>query len=214
MDFSFALAPAFQALGSPVSWLELLAFVLSLWMVRCNMRVQPLGWPLAALSSLLYGYLFWHGKLYAEAVLQLMFIALALWGWSQWLRGVSADGSPLPITRLSPRQRLAALVLVLGCWPLLGYFLDQATDSPLPYWDALPTVGSVLGQWLLARKRQDNWAVWVLVNVVSVILFALKGFWLTVVLYALFVPLSVWGWLLWERLRQAQPKGPELEPRP
>ncbi|WP_423600740.1 nicotinamide riboside transporter PnuC [Roseateles sp. MS654] len=194
-----ALSPAFTALGSPISWLELVAFVLALWMVVCNMRVQVLAWPLALTSSLLYFVLFWSGKLYGEATLQLLFAALALWGWWQWLRGRTADGDVLRVRTLGPRGRVTALLVTLAAWPLLGLFLQHRTDSPLPYWDALPTVASITGQWLLGRKYQENWPVWVMVNLVSIGLFALKGYWLTVVLYAVFVPMSVAGWRAWQR---------------
>jgi nicotinamide mononucleotide transporter len=69
----------------------------------------------------------------------------------------------------------------------------------VPYFDALPTAGSVAGQWLLGRQYVENWPVWLAVNVVSVALFAHKGLWLTVVLYALFALLSVFGWRAWSR---------------
>ena len=194
-----ALLPAFTALGSPISWLELVAFVLAIWMVVCNMRVQVLAWPLALTSSLLYFLLFWSGKLYGEASLQLLFAALALWGWWQWLRGRTAEGDTLHVRTLGARGRVTALLVTLAAWPLLGLFLQHRTDSPLPYWDALPTVASITGQWLLGRKYQENWPVWVMVNLVSIGLFALKGYWLTVVLYAVFVPMSVAGWRAWQR---------------
>ena len=198
-SLNLALAPAFTALGSPISWLELVAFVLAIWMVVCNMRVQVLAWPLALTSSLLYFLLFWSGKLYGEASLQLLFAALALWGWWQWLRGRTAEGDTLHVRTLGPRGRVTALLVTLAAWPLLGLFLQHRTDSPLPYWDALPTVASITGQWLLGRKYQENWPVWVIVNLVSIGLFALKGYWLTVVLYAVFVPMSVAGWRAWQR---------------
>ena len=198
-SLNLALAPAFTALGSPISWLELVAFVLAIWMVVCNMRVQVLAWPLALTSSLLYFLLFWSGKLYGEATLQLLFAALALWGWWQWLRGRTAEGEALRVRTLGPRGRVTALLVTLAAWPLLGLFLQHRTDSPLPYWDALPTVASITGQWLLGRKYQENWPVWVMVNLVSIALFALKGYWLTVVLYAVFVPMSVAGWRAWQR---------------
>ena len=198
-SLNLALAPAFTALGSPISWLELVAFVLAIWMVVCNMRVQVLAWPLALTSSLLYFLLFWSGKLYGEASLQLLFAALALWGWWQWLRGRTAEGDTLHVRTLGPKGRVAALLVTLAAWPLLGLFLQHRTDSPLPYWDALPTVASITGQWLLGRKYQENWPVWVMVNLVSIGLFALKGYWLTVVLYAVFVPMSVAGWRAWQR---------------
>ena len=198
-SLNLALAPAFTALGSPISWLELVAFVLAIWMVVCNMRVQVLAWPLALTSSLLYFLLFWSGKLYGEASLQLLFAALALWGWWQWLRGRTAEGDTLHVRTLGARGRVTALLVTLAAWPLLGLFLQHRTDSPLPYWDALPTVASITGQWLLGRKYQENWPVWVMVNLVSIGLFALKGYWLTVVLYAVFVPMSVAGWRAWQR---------------
>jgi nicotinamide mononucleotide transporter len=198
-SLNLALSPAFTALGSPISWLELVAFVLAIWMVVCNMRVQVLAWPLALTSSLLYFLLFWSGKLYGEASLQLLFAALALWGWWQWLRGRTAEGDTLHVRTLGARGRVTALLVTLAAWPLLGLFLQHRTDSPLPYWDALPTVASITGQWLLGRKYQENWPVWVMVNLVSIGLFALKGYWLTVVLYAVFVPMSVAGWRAWQR---------------
>ncbi len=193
------LLPAFELLGSPITWVELLAFVLAVWMVICNMRVHVLAWPLAIASSLLYFILFWSGKLYGEASLQLVFASLALWGWWQWSRGKGADGAALRVRRLSPQGLALCVTLTLLAWPVLGFFLQRQTDSPVPFWDALPTVASLLGQWLLARKYQENWSVWVLVNGVSVALFAYKGYWLTVLLYAVFIPMSVAGWRAWAR---------------
>src|SRR5512137_1444696 len=106
------LVPAFSLWGSPVTWAELLAFALSLAMVVCNIRVNVLGWPLAIAASLLYGLLFWDSRLYGESALQLFFVAVALWGWWQWLRGRQADGSGLRVRFLSRRGRLALLAAV------------------------------------------------------------------------------------------------------
>ena len=201
------LSPAFVLLGSAITWAEIAAFGLAIWMVICNMRVHVLAWPLAVLSSLIYFMLFWSGKLYGEASLQLLFAALAIWGWWQWLRGRGDDGQALRVRRLTRQGWAFALLAILLAWPALGLFLQHQTDSQVPYWDAFPTVASLLGQWLLGRKYQENWSVWVLVNIVSVALFAYKGYWLTVVLYAVFIPMSVAGWRAWQQRLQgaAQP---------
>ena len=193
------LAPAFHAFGSPISGVELVAFVLAVWMVICNMRVNLLAWPLAFVSSLMYFALFWDGKLYGEALLQLVFAALAVWGWCQWRFGRTREGTALKVRRLGLQRLLRPALLTLAAWPLLGLFLARHTDSPLPYLDAFPTVASLLGQWLLARKYEENWPTWIVVNVVSVVLFGFKGYWLTVILYAAFIPLSVLGWHAWRR---------------
>lgn len=195
------LAPAFTWAGSAFTWLELVAVLLSLWMVACNLRVNPLGWPLAIASSALYALLFVHSRLYGEAALQGVFILLGGWGWWQWLRGTNAQGEALRVRSLGPRQRGLVLALTLAAWPLLGALLAHWTDSDVPYLDALPTVGSLAGQYLLARKWVDNWPTWLAVNLVSLALFAVKGLWLTVVLYALFAALSVIGWRAWAAMQ-------------
>lgn len=193
------LAPAFTLLGSPVTGLEIGAFIASLAMVVANMRVHPVAWPLAIAASLAYALLFAQSRLYGEASLQLFFVAVSLWGWWQWVRGRGSDGQPLRVHRLSRAQLAAALAATLAAWPLLGLVLARFTDSDVPFFDALPTVGSLTGQLLLARKAIENWPVWLAVNLVSVALFATKGLWLTVLLYALFAVLSVIGWRAWRQ---------------
>jgi nicotinamide mononucleotide transporter len=197
-----ATATAFTAWGGPVTVLELAAFVAALMMVVANLRVHPVGWPLAMFSSAAYGLLFWQNKLYGEAGLQLLFIALSVWGWWQWLRNSTGNspGKALRVRHLTPRQRGWAAAATLAAWPLLGLLLARTTDSDVPYLDALATAGSVTGQILLGRKFVDNWPTWAAVNAFSVLLFASKGLTLTSILYALFAALSLWGWLGWRRL--------------
>ncbi|CAN5434682.1 nicotinamide riboside transporter PnuC [soil metagenome] len=239
-------SPAFTLFASPVTWLEIVAFVLAIWMVVCNIRVNPTGWPLAIVSSLLYFALFWENRLYGDASLQLVFVVVAAWGWRQWLRGArgssdpanlggvtavvldapasngppadhqlqdrapiaskslqNAKPAPLKVRSMSTRGMLTTLTVFLVMWPLIGVFLDVATDTDVPYFDAFPTAGSLIGQWLLGRKYVENWPTWIAVNIVSVGLFAYKGLWLTVVLYAVFVVMAFIGLQAWRRLATA-----------
>ncbi len=193
-------ASAFTLWGSPITWLEIVACVLAIAMVICNMRVDPTGWPLAIVSSLLYFALFWNSRLYGDASLQILFIVVAGWGWWQWLRGTEPDGRALRVRALGAQGWLVAVAAVLVGWPAIGWFLRRYTDTDVPWWDAFPTAASIVGQWLLGRKYVENWPAWVIVNVVSVALFAYKGLWLTVALYAVFVAMSLIGWRAWRQL--------------
>ena len=194
------LAPAFTLWGSPVTGLEIVACGLAIWMVVCNWRVNPLAWPLAMLSSAAYALLFADFKLYGEAALQFVFIAVAVWGWWQWLRGRGSDGAALVVHRLTPRGRWQAVAATLLLWPLIALALQRFTDSDIAWLDALPTAGSLVAQVLLGRKLVENWPAWVAVNIVSVALFAAKGLWLTVILYAVFTVMAAVGWRTWARL--------------
>lgn len=192
-------APAFTLWGSPATWLELAAVAIALAMVGCNIREVHWGWPLAIVSSLMYFAIFWRSQLYGDASLQVFFAVVAGWGWAQWLRGARPDGSALRVARLPRRARAGAILATALLWPAIGWFLDTYTDTDVPWWDAFPTAASLVGQFLLARKFIENWAVWIVVNVVSVGLFATKGLWLTVGLYLVFIALSVTGWRAWSR---------------
>ena len=199
-DLQPLFAPAFALWATPVSWLEIVAFVLALAMVVLNMRVDPIAWPLAIASSLLYFALFWNSRLYGDASLQIFFAIVALWGWWQWLRGTQADGSALRVRAMGRHGRLWLIAVLALAWPATGLFLKSFTNTDVPWWDAFPTAASVIGQWLLGRKYLENWLAWIVVNLVSVGLFAYKGLWLTTLLYSLFIAMSFVGWRAWRRL--------------
>jgi len=195
---------AFSLWGFATSWLELLAVVLSLGMVVFTIAEKHWGWPLASLSSVLYFFIFWRQRLYGDAWLQVIFAALAMWGWTVWLRG--EQGVSLPISRLRPRSRWQMLCLSGALWLLTGLTLRNFTDTDVPWWDAFPTAVSLVGQYLLARKRIENWLAWIAVNTVAASLFAWKSLWLTALLYLIFIALSVVGWRHWlARLKAENP---------
>src|SRR3954467_2517869 len=99
----FLFAEAFTLWGPATTWLEIIAVVMALAMVGCNIREIHWGWPLAIASSLMYFAVFWRNRIYGDASLQIFFAVVALWGWLQWLRGHRADGSALHVARLSRR---------------------------------------------------------------------------------------------------------------
>ena len=182
---------------------ELAGFVLSLAMVYCNIKEIHWGWPLAILSSALYGLVFWNSQLYGEASLQVMFILGAFWGWHQWRKGTQSNNpemqnaSALQISQLSRVELKQTAAATLLAWPVLAYFLKSYTDSDVAIWDALVTSLSLLGQYLLAKKKIENWWVWLVVNIITVGLMLMKSLWLTALLYVLFAILSYIGLKAW-----------------
>ena len=193
------LDAAFTLLQTPVTWLEVLAFVLALATIACNVYEIHWGWPLTIASSLLYAWLFEASKLYGEASVNVFFALTAVWGWWQWLRGHRADDpGPLRVQRLQ-RSALAAYAMAwLALWLLCSALLHFVTDSDVVWADGFVTAGSVVGTVLLGRKFLENWPVWLIVNAASMALFWHKGLTLTVVLYGIFFLLAIWGWRGWK----------------
>ncbi len=195
----FLNAPAFALFGLPASWAELVGAVLGVAMVVCNIRQIHWGWPLASASSLLYVLVFFDAKLYAEASLQIFFAITALWGWWQWLRGQNSTGQALQPQALPQAVTLKLIAFCSVSMPAIALFLSKYTNSDVPWWDAVPTVLSLAATYLLGKKYTANWPLWIVVNLISIGLFAYKGLWLTVGLYALFAAMAAVGWRAWQQ---------------
>jgi nicotinamide mononucleotide transporter len=199
----FLNAPVFHLFGLPASWAELIGALLGVAMVVCNIRQIHWGWPLAFLSSVMYGFVFLEAKLFAECGLQVFFALTALWGWWQWLRSTTDNGQTLQPQILERSVTLNSIAFCAVFMPAIALFLSKYTTSDVPWWDAVPTVLSLVATFWLGKKYIANWPLWILVNIISIALFAHKGLWLTVGLYALFAIMAAIGWQAWRTQPQA-----------
>ena len=157
---------------------------------------DPWTWPIGIANNLLYFVVFWRSKLYADALLQLVYVAISLYGIWRWRGG---GGHVRPVERGS-RKELAAVgvavaISTLVLWRLLG----AATDSDVPQWDGLTTSMSLGAQWLMSRRIFENWHLWIAVDLVYVPLYLYKGLYVTAGLYAFFMALCALGLRDWRR---------------
>jgi nicotinamide mononucleotide transporter len=186
-------------LGFPTTPLELISFVLSIVTVLLNIRRIHWAWLFAIVSSATYGVVFFEARLYGDAGLQAVFIAASAWGWYEWLRGTGKDDEPLVVTRLDRK----GWTWSLAGWGLgflaLSWFLHGYTDTDVPHMDGFLTAGSLLGTLLAARKKVENWHVWIAVDILYVGLYVYKDLHLTAVLYAVFVAMAALGLRTWAR---------------
>jgi len=184
--------------GLSTSWLELVSFLLSVITVALTIRQIHWGWLFSIVSSGLYAAVFFDAKLYGDMGLQFVFILVSTWGWWQWWRGTDGDG-PLTVARLTLSQKLMSVFFWLLCFAVLVWFLRAFTDTDVPYADGFLTAGSLLGQFLLSRKKLENWIVWIIVDILYVGLYVFKNLQLTALLYAVFVVMAVMGLRSWSK---------------
>lgn len=178
--------------------LELVAVVFGLVSVYLSARENILSWPTAIVNVAIFFVLFWRAKLYADAVLQLVYLALSVYGWYEWRFG-GAQHTRLLVSRVTRQHWMTLVPLFLLGGFGLGAALARYTDSPVPYFDALLTSASLVAQWMMTRKLLENWLVWILADLVYVPLFIQRGLPLTALQYAVFLALAAMGWVGWRR---------------
>jgi nicotinamide mononucleotide transporter len=178
--------------------LETIAVAVTLLAVYLTARQVIWCWPLGMISVSLYAVVFYQSRLYADMGLQVVYFALAVYGWWAWQRG-GVDHGTLRVSLLSARGRgTLALVAALAGFAL-GRTLHEWTDASLPYMDSTLTSFSIAAQWMQTRKFLEAWLVWLAVDVFYVGMFLYKGLYLTAGLYAVFLYLAILGFVSWRR---------------
>jgi len=181
--------------------LDLLNLVLGLVGVALMIRRTLWAFPVGLLAVSVQGVLFWRAAFPADALLQVFFFVTLAWGWWHWVKDRGA-APELPVTTLSPRG-LSLTLLAAGAataaWALL---VAPRLHSVMPWRDASIAMFSVAAQVLQARKKVENWALWIVVNLVAVASYWSAALAFTALLYLIYLGLALAGWRAWARVRQ------------
>ncbi|GAB3582850.1 nicotinamide riboside transporter PnuC [Hymenobacter daeguensis] len=192
------ISSAFAQYWHSTTRLELVAVVTGFACVWLAARESIWNFPVAMVSCLLFVFLYYQTQLYADCGLQWLFIALSGYGWYEWLYGGRGE-TELGVTHATGREWLLsaafAALFTLG----FGYYLRHHTDAAFPYIDSFTTAGSIVAQYLLTRKRLENWLLWLLVDVIYVPMLWYKALYVTSLLYFLYLALAAYGYWQWRR---------------
>lgn len=179
--------------ASPLDQANLLLGIAGVWlMIRRSLWAFPFG--LVAVT--VQGVLFYRAKFYADSTVQGFFFAALAHGWWHWVHA-RGQTSELPVTKLSGRERGAVLLFAVAGTTAWAFVAMRYTDTAMPWRDAFIAAFSVAGQMLQARKKIENWPVWVVVNLVAIVSYWQADLAYTAFLYAVYLALAFVGWREW-----------------
>lgn len=191
-------SPVGYVLGAPLSWAELLGFVTGLWCVALVATRNVLNFPIGIANCALLLLLFAEARLFADAGLQLVFIALGVQGWWLWLRNRGSRHEAVAVTSAGRAELYRVLALCLILAAALYLLLTWARGS-VPVLDALIAALSLAAQWLLNRRKLEHWYFWITVDLISIPVYVYKDLYLVALLYAVYLGLCIGGLRTWRR---------------
>ena len=154
----------------------------------------------------LYAYISYKAELYGDAALNAFYyLPMQFIGFALWHRRMEVGSSAVVESRrMTGSQHLLLLLLCVVAVSVVGYILFKVGD-PQPYKDAATTVLSVIAQYLMVKAYAEQWILWVVVNVISVVMWVLctirgeayAG--LMVAMWVFYLMNSVNGWVQWAR---------------
>lgn len=187
-------------------WIEIFGVVTGILYVILEVKQNRLLWPLGLLTSATYVYVFFNGKFYADMGLQVYYVLISIYGWYYWSRGGQrSDTGELQVVRGGKRQLFILFLVFVISWAGIYFLLDRLTDSSVPLGDSFTTALALVATWMLARKIIEHWFLWIIANLVSIALYIYKGLYPTVILYAVYTAMAVYGYLEWKKSIKGEP---------
>lgn len=181
------------------TWPEAIAVLLGLAYVLLALKQNRWCWVAGGISSLILAWLSARSQLPMQALLQVWYVGMAVYGWRRWSQPQAERIGTWPL-RLHAVGIAASLLVSV----LVARWLTSETQAAWPQLDSATTVLSLLATWLVARMKLENWLYWIGIDAVLVFLFAVQGLVFTATLFALYLVLAVAGYFSWRRKYRAQ----------
>lgn len=185
--------------------IEAIAVIFGLLSVWYAKKENLLVYPTGIVSVLIYVYICFFAGLYADMGINFFYFLMSVFGWYKWTRKDNTNRY-IPITWCNWRMQLLGIIAVFVFYFILRYLLINFTDSTVPNIDAVTTAIFIVGMWLMALKKIENWIYWIVGDLITIPMFFYKGLVLTSFQYTVFLILAVLGYLEWRKKINEQTK--------
>ena len=180
------------------NWFEIVAAILAITYLILAMLEDIRCWIAWIISSLMYFFVMYSANLYMEALLQIFYIFIGLYGLYQW-RFKPDLNDALKITTWSVKNHLMVIGALVFLSFISGYVLTIYTAAASPFIDAFTTWGAIAASYLVAKKILENWFYWFVIDFVSVFLFISRELYPTALLFVVYLVLVVFGYSAWRK---------------
>ena len=184
------------------SVIEIIAVAFGLACVWSMKKESILAYPFGIVNVLIYVYICFESKLYAYAGINVFYAVMSGYGWYVWSR-TGEDQEKIKITRLTLKGWVINILAIIFFFIVLRVLLVRFTDSVVPTWDAFTTAVYIIGSWLLAWKKIENWIAWIIGDTISIGLFIFEKLYFSSFQFLVFTVIAVFGYLEWKKKSEA-----------
>jgi nicotinamide mononucleotide transporter len=182
--------------------IEIAGVISGLLYLYLEIKQKKSMWIVGFATSLLYVFVFFFSKLYADMGLQVYYLIISIYGFMRWNKETEPkENSEDSITyHIATLKEMTCIILsMIALTAILYYPLKTFTDSPIPLGDSITTSVGIIATWMVARKYIENWIFWILVNLLSVYIYFTRGLYPTMILYICNATLAYIGYMNWKK---------------
>ncbi|MEO2060779.1 MAG: nicotinamide riboside transporter PnuC [Mesonia sp.] len=181
--------------------LEIIALVFGILSVVFSKLNNIWVYPTGIISTLLYVYILEYYGLLGDMLINVYYFSMSIYGWYIWTRKV--DGEHVtPITRTTKleKKKSAGIFIATLIGIALIYEVFDKWEAWYSYTDILTTAIFFVGMWLMAKKKIENWTLWIIGDIISVPLYFYKGLMFSAILYLILTIIAIYGYFSWKKL--------------
>jgi nicotinamide mononucleotide transporter len=177
-----------------LNFLEVFAVFTSYACTYLCVKQRRINYPIGAVSSAAYAYLFLETGLFSSAILNAYLVPMLVYGWIRWRK----DSNKRPVTRMSVKM-IPVYIAVAAVGYAGAVFISQSFGGAMAWTDAMVLAGTILAQFMLDNKKLENWIVWAIVNVFAIYTYITSGLFLVALQYVFFLGNTIYGYIIWKR---------------
>ncbi|MEY3499364.1 MAG: Nicotinamide riboside transporter PnuC [Bacteroidota bacterium] len=181
-------------------YLEITAVIFGLLSVWYAKKDNILVFPTGIINTSIYVYLLFKWSLLGDMMINGYYFIMSIYGWYLWTR--KKEGAVVyPISKLSLREKYTAAIIfvVTIVFVVVVYLFFDKFTTWSAYVDTLVTGIFFVGMWLMAKRKIENWILWIIGDVISIPLYFFKGYTFTSIQYIVFTVIAFYGFLEWKK---------------
>ncbi len=180
--------------------LEAVAFFFGIASVVYAKRENILVYPTGLVATVITVYLFYVDELFGDMMMNFYYSVMSIYGWWNWARK-KGNETAVHISRTNTREKVIGIGMFLmtmgvtyGVYRAFGTLLEGAN-----YIDIFTSGVFFTAMWYMANKKLENWTLWILADVITVPLYAYRGWGMLSLQYLIFTILAIQGYLAWKK---------------
>ena len=197
--FDFFLEVYKNASTSDIS-LEFLAFLFGIASVWFAKKENILVYPTGLVATIITVYLLYKAEYFGDMMMNFYYSVMSIYGWWNWSRKKN-NKIVIPISKTNYKEKIIGLVWVLltmiVTYSVYVYFGSEIKTEN--YLDIFTSGIFFTAMWFMAKKKLENWTLWIIADLITVPLYAYRGLGMLSLQYLIFTILAIQGYYAWKK---------------
>lgn len=215
MNFYEIFLKPYESYTAVQIFIESIATLFGLLSVYFSIKKNIWVYPTGIISTVLYVYILYNFGLLGDMLINVYYTIMSIYGWILWSKN-SDDSVHVKVLKANEKDWQISAILFVLSFILVSvvYYYKPFIDNRFSFdnvklgfehlnwanWlDVFTTSIFLVGMWLMAKRKIENWIFWIVGDIICVPMMLNKGLGITSVQYFVFTIMAIKGYMEWKK---------------